>query len=650
MATADHAISIHPTPTFSPYEGSLATSGVNRCDINRLPIDFLSKVLQRLPLKEAARTAVVSHRWRDVWRHAISPPPSIGRIRTFAGSSLASSGVNSGEAPSVFFRENPSVLFPFGLLSPCNILIDFVATQLPVKDAALLSDILTTQMPVKDYEWRSFLSQRWLLDLLTPPFSLDEGGITLPDVDILRNGEDRICCLPVNGGEDRISRLPDELLSSIVTRLPLKDAARTAVLSPRWRHVWVGCVAASDIKGVEDRISRLPSHLLSNIITHLPIKDAARTPALSHRWRRVWASTPLVLDDADLFPDNCVVRWRTITDAVSCVLAAHQGPFLSIRLTHSFYLAVTRDMALARKWLRVLADKGVERLELFNYPDSTFTSLPSEILCMASLCRLDLRHWDFPSTDVLIRGVNVFPRLRELRLCEIHFRTVDIDRLLQYSPELEFLVIIASDGKPPTVRIRNCNLKCVIFWMSVADMFQVLLAPSLERLILWSKKPDGQPIDDFPIRLNIGYAPNLNVLGYLDPKIHILEIGSTIIESGGDDEPIGEFNFWVEAIPIRCLQSTLRKVVFKNYHGYDSELAFLRFIWERAHVLEKLVVDLAGRDDPALIEEVATKLKSKVCGKRIWKNRKAMVVLRTGGSNWSLSIASNLTLSDPFDF
>ncbi|XP_021317442.1 F-box/FBD/LRR-repeat protein At2g04230 isoform X4 [Sorghum bicolor] len=42
-----------------------------------------------------------------------------------------------------------------------------------------------------------------------------------------------------SGGEDRISGLPDELLHDILVRLRCaRAAARTSVLSRRWRHVW----------------------------------------------------------------------------------------------------------------------------------------------------------------------------------------------------------------------------------------------------------------------------------------------------------------------------------------------------------------------------------------------------------------------------
>ena len=38
--------------------------------------------------------------------------------------------------------------------------------------------------------------------------------------------------------QDLISKIPDEVLSLIVSCLPLQEAVQTSILSKRWRHVW----------------------------------------------------------------------------------------------------------------------------------------------------------------------------------------------------------------------------------------------------------------------------------------------------------------------------------------------------------------------------------------------------------------------------
>ncbi|CAL5010064.1 unnamed protein product [Urochloa decumbens] len=49
---------------------------------------------------------------------------------------------------------------------------------------------------------------------------------------------------------DRISGLPDEVRHHVLSFLPARDAARTCVLSPRWRHLWASALRLNvDTKG-----------------------------------------------------------------------------------------------------------------------------------------------------------------------------------------------------------------------------------------------------------------------------------------------------------------------------------------------------------------------------------------------------------------
>ena len=211
----------------------------------------------------------------------------------------------------------------------------------------------------------------------------------------------------------------------------------------------------------------------------------------------------------------------------------HPGPFHCVRLTNVCSYAAARDRgALARDWLRVLADKGVDDLVLVCPRWPLKAKIPADILRVTSLRSLYLGLWDeFPgSTKSLRRGNVAFPHLVELGLCRTDMKTVDIDHLLQCSPLLEKLALVACDNSPDCVRVRSRSLRCVLFWMSVANEVNVLVVPRLERFILWSECPGARLADDFRTRLNIGYVQELKVLGYLDLRIHVLEISNTIIE------------------------------------------------------------------------------------------------------------------------
>ncbi|KAF2951004.1 hypothetical protein DAI22_01g229800 [Oryza sativa Japonica Group] len=458
----------------------------------------------------------------------------------------------------------------------------------------------------------------------------------------------------------------------------------------------------------EDRISRLPDAVLSSIVSRLPVKDGARTAVLSPRWRRVWASTPLVLDDADLLSDGGgpQIFWRDVADAVSRVLAAHPGPFRCVRLTNACSYAGSCGAAALSRWLGVLAAKGVQELVLvFLHAWPVRVEPPAGVLRVASLRRLYLGLWrSFPDTEHLRPGADVFPNLVELGICRTDIKAKDLDRLLQCSPALETLAFVVSYNTQPNVRVRSRSLRCVLFWMSIAEELAVVVAPRLERLILWNGCPYTRRVRrDFRTRVKIGYTPELKVLGYLEPRIHVLEIANTVIEAGTKpspgtmvptvkvlavkvrfgvrqeakmllsflrcfpnietlhimsaeaDEPTGKLNFklkfWQDVAPVECLKAHIKKVVFKNFRGERSELAFLRFVLERAQILQTLVVVLTDGDgDHASQEELGNRLKPLIYSThRASKCAEFFIFVRSGGTSWSFRTASDLSRSDPFD-
>jgi hypothetical protein len=282
--------------------------------------------------------------------------------------------------------------------------------------------------------------------------------------------------------------------------------------------------------GGEDRISALPDGLLRNVVSRLPVKDGARTDALSRRWRGLWRATPLVLDDAHLLTDGPGVDWRAPSaGVVSRVLASHPGPFRWVHLLSNFIDESNQD-ALA-EWLRLLADKGVENLVLVNRPwfDTVPVQLPPSLLrCGASLRRLYLGVWIFPFTSGgPPRSPDVFPQLRELGISRSIMQDNDLDYVLACSPKLEVFALVSNYCLPDRVRIGSHTLRCVLLWHSMVYEVAIIAAPQMQRLIVYCTHSPGH---GRAIKVKIGYAPQLTVLGYLDTAKHVLEIGNTIIK------------------------------------------------------------------------------------------------------------------------
>jgi len=124
-----------------------------------------------------------------------------------------------------------------------------------------------------------------------------------------------------------------------------------------------------------------------------------------------------------------------------------------------------------------------------------------------------------------------------------------------------------------------------------------------------------------------------------------------ILQSHEADEPAGKLNlkFWQEVGPIDCLETHITKVVFDRFRGERYELAFLKFVLERTQSLLKLVVVLANGDQ-ASVDEMLTKLKPLTTAKRASECPTLLAVARDGDSAWCFQRASDLSVSDPFDW
>jgi len=76
-----------------------------------------------------------------------------------------------------------------------------------------------------------------------------------------------------------------------------------------------------------DIISSLPDDMLTVIISLLPIKYGARTTLLYRRWRPLWNSSPLDLIDTH----ELCHGYRKSLDAFSKILGSHLGPTKCLR-------------------------------------------------------------------------------------------------------------------------------------------------------------------------------------------------------------------------------------------------------------------------------------------------------------------------------
>ncbi|KAE8808020.1 putative FBD-associated F-box protein [Hordeum vulgare] len=385
--------------------------------------------------------------------------------------------------------------------------------------------------------------------------------------------------------------------------------------------------AAQDGDG-QDHISRLPDDLLSNIVSCLPTNEAARTMVLSTRWRGVWAATPLLVDDAHLRARNFdAVR------ALSRCVAAHPGPVRAVRVTRTSF---NRQEYALERLLASLAAKKIQDLILFNRPWPLNLPLPKDILSCASLTRLYIGVWRFPDTTV---HQPAFPNLHELGLFHSIIEDREVGALLAHCPKLKILSFAFTYRCRSRLRIKSSSLRVMMEWRCGFDEIIVEDAPCLERL-LFESFSDRRPV-------RIVHAPRLEVLGFLDLRVHALEIGGIVIRAGmnvraramlpslkmlavkvwfphdmevkmlytllrcfprletlhvmsirsSSTDSVGCAEFWKSLGSCDCLESHLKTFVFHRFHGLVCEYLFLGYILKRGKVLKTLGIDCADSDD-----------------------------------------------------
>jgi hypothetical protein len=128
----------------------------------------------------------------------------------------------------------------------------------------------------------------------------------------------------------------------------------------------------------------------------------------------------------------------------------------------------------------------------------------------------------------------------------------------------------------------------------------------------------------------------LHILGSL---VHLLEIQSSPSESPSNVD----VNFWEQVGYTECVTSHIKKFVFEDARGEDTELAFLKFIMERAQMLEEMRVLV---DDGCSRDVVLSCLSSEGC---VSADASVVVERRDVSHAWNFERVSDMSRCDPFD-
>ncbi|XP_051122385.1 F-box/FBD/LRR-repeat protein At1g13570 [Andrographis paniculata] len=380
-----------------------------------------------------------------------------------------------------------------------------------------------------------------------------------------------------------------------------------------------------------DLLSELPQSILETILTKLPIRDAVRTSILSSRWRYKWASlTHLVFDDRSTtqYNDRALVQDR-IVNFITRFLFLHDGPIHKFFLTSS-YLETSPDID---QWMLFISRKDVKELVL-ELGEGEWFRAPSSIFSCKNLTRLELVRCEL-NPPVHFKG---FLFLKYLNLQQVLIPPEDIEYLISSCPLLESLTLSYFDSLELTVSAPNLKFLilegefkdlCLIntpllvaisvamymtddiaehFEQSSSCNFDKFLGgvPKLERLI-------GHIY--FTKYLSIGNSERHNRITYHNlkfvelyqvsfddwkevlvvlqlivnsPNLEVLQISGSSNPSAAVESP--DFAMWEEKISCGNKLNSLRTVKLSEVCGVPLEMKFIKFLLEHSHSLEEMSI------------------------------------------------------------
>lgn len=130
---------------------------------------------------------------------------------------------------------------------------------------------------------------------------------------------------------------------------------------------------------LEDRLSQLPHDILVNILNLLTLNEAARTSVLSHKWKHLWKYTTVLDFDASRVLMN--VTEETIEEDrnwyiywVNKVLSSHRALYID-EFRINFDLDVSYETYITN-WIYSAISSKVKRFELSFHPAVSWQTPP----------------------------------------------------------------------------------------------------------------------------------------------------------------------------------------------------------------------------------------------------------------------------------
>ncbi|CAI8595622.1 unnamed protein product [Vicia faba] len=384
---------------------------------------------------------------------------------------------------------------------------------------------------------------------------------------------------------------------------------------------------------MSDLISDLPNSIIETILIQVPIIDATRTTILSPRWRDIWRSINHLVFDEKSFPvyvnyDDRLVFHERIVKFISTVLSLHEGPIHKFQISHRSLLGLPE----IDDWILFLSRNGGVKDLTLDLGVHQFFIIPSCLFDCEKLTRLELSRCELYLPD----SFKGFSCLKRLNLTQALVSSQAIERLVSTCPLLESLSLIRCDCLALTISAPN--LKYMQLFGEFIDIRLVDMPLLVELFVsmympdddLWEQSsncnfvkflsgvPNLKKLDGFvhfTKYLSIGNelrhlammfnnleCIQLRPVCFTDTKEILVVLGlircspnlKELQISGMSDIRVSTYaqdlDIWERECPSDSILSKLKAVDLEEMSGVPHEIQFIKFLLGSSPVLEKMFI------------------------------------------------------------
>ncbi|KAI6688923.1 hypothetical protein NL676_025751 [Syzygium grande] len=219
-----------------------------------------------------------------------------------------------------------------------------------------------------------------------------------------------------------------------------------------------------------DEISQLPGNITDQILSRLPIKDAVRTSILSRKWRYKWSSIPQLVFDSQCTKAKGAQPslQENLAKIIDKVLLLHTGPIRKFKLSH-FEFSATSDID---HWILHLSRVSVKEIVLDIWKGQYY-KIPTSLFNCQDLIYLELY-------KCLVKIPLTFEGFKNLEILDLHTLELSpdgLEALISRCPLIKRLKLRNLVG------IKQLNVEAhTLEWLHVEGAFEDVALGVMNRL------------------------------------------------------------------------------------------------------------------------------------------------------------------------